>query len=516
MTRVEYALTSAVMRDAETAAVRAGASLSQLMDRAGSSVAAHVLRSAPDGAVTVLCGGGNNGGDGWVAARELHSAGRDVSVWSVTDPAELPAPAKSAATEAIDAGVRWSRVGPDVRASVLSAPVVVDALLGIGARGAPRGEYAGLIAATNQSGGFVVSIDVPSGVDADTGRVEGEAVRADLTVTFAAPKQGCVLQPGASYVGRLVVADIGIHVPADGGAIEVWDAEDYAALLRLPRWDDSKASRGRVLIVGGSPGLTGAACLAAEGALRSGAGYVTVAVPAPSLPVIEMKLTAPVKLALPTDEAGLLTAEALEVVIEAAERADAVVLGPGLGRTEGARDLALALVRSIDRPLVVDADVLHALGRLESAVLGSAASVITPHHGEAARLLGLLPAEVAGDRVAAARALSATATVAVLKGPSTLIAGSGRLIVNRSGGPGLATLGTGDVLAGVIGAMLAAGLKPVEAAATGAYLHGLAGDAAAAELTELSMTAEDVVAHLPHAVRHLLTTRERSSRRTEQ
>jgi hydroxyethylthiazole kinase-like uncharacterized protein yjeF len=286
---------------------------------------------------------------------------------------------------------------------------------------------------------------------------------------------------------------------------ESWAMSDYASLVRPPRSDDHKGTRGRVLIVGGAPGLTGAACLAADAALRAGAGYVTVAVPAPSLPVVEVKLTVPVKLALPAGEDGALRPEAVDTLLDAARTADAVVLGPGLGRSAATASVVRALVARLALPLLVDADALHALGADLSLVAArSAPTVLTPHAGEAARLLALTREEVEADRDGAACALAVGRATVLLKGDGTLVAREGRLVVNASGGPELATLGTGDVLAGIVGALLAQGTPAFEAAALGAYLHGLAGEAAADDLTPVCCTAEDVVAYLPEAFRPLL------------
>jgi hydroxyethylthiazole kinase-like uncharacterized protein yjeF len=286
---------------------------------------------------------------------------------------------------------------------------------------------------------------------------------------------------------------------------ESWSAFDYARLVRAPRTDDHKGTRGRVLIVGGAPGLTGAVCLAADAALRAGAGYVTVAVPAPSLPIVEVKLTAPVKIALPTDSTGSLLPAAATAVLDAARSADAVVLGPGLGRSDATVAFVRELVARVPLPLVLDADALHAIGTdLALVAARTAPTVLTPHAGEAARLLALTRDRVDADRLAAATALAVGGATVVLKGPGTLIAGGGRLLTNPSGGPELATLGTGDVLAGIIGALLAQQTPAFAAAALGAYLHGRAGEAAAEDVTRVCCTAEDVVAYLPEAFRPLL------------
>jgi len=506
---MRHALTAAQVREAEAAAIRGGCTLSDLQERAGSALAEVVQAKAPEGRIVVVAGAGNNGGDGWVAARLLRGLGRDVLVLTVADVGAQAAPADAAARAAVDAGVEFEVPDSLARAVVEfgHADVIVDALLGIGLRGELRDPHASLIEAILDADAFVVSADVPSGVDGDTGAAPGAAVAADVTVTFSALKAGCVLQPGAALCGEVVVADVG--VPAESlspaGALEVWDDEEYSDLLPPLALTASKRSRGRVLVVGGAPGLTGAACLAATGALRSGAGYVTVAVPAPSLPVVEMKLTAPVKRALPADASGALTAPAIEAVLSACENADSVVLGPGLGRAGATAAAVRQLVRRIPVPLVIDADALFALGHdLGPLAERTAPTVLTPHAGEAARLLDSGPDVVDADRAAAVRALVRDGVVAVLKGPATLIATAGRIVVNTNGGPGLATLGTGDVLSGIIGTFLAQGVAPLEAAALGVHVHGAAGDAASADLTAVCCTSEDVVAYLPEAFAALL------------
>jgi NAD(P)H-hydrate epimerase len=498
---MRYLLTEDQARAAEAAAVETGETLAALMGRAGAAVAAEVAALAPEGRVVVMAGPGNNGGDGWTAARILHDSGRDVVVLTSAEPDSMSSPARETVRDAIEAAVPWLHVdaAAEAETSLAGAGVIVDALLGIGLHGVPRQPYAGFIAAIGRSMAPVVSVDVPSGVDSDTGTVLGPAVAADVTVCFSTPKVGCVLQPGWSLAGELRVADIGVREEflRFDGAPESWDAQDYLAVLPRPRWDDRKGTRGRVLIVGGSPGLTGAVCLAAAGALRSGAGYVAVAVPEPCAAVVEAKLTSPVKLRLSATEDGALTTDAVEQVLEAATRADVVVLGPGLGRAASTRDAVKALVARLDCPLLLDADALFALeDDLSDVAARVAPTVLTPHSAEAARLLGRTPEAVDADRITAARSLAAGGATAVLKGPATLIAEGGRIIVNPTGGPGLATLGTGHVLSGVIGSLLARGMLAIDAAALGVYLHGAAGDAASRDLSAVCCTAEDVVAYL--------------------
>ena len=507
------ALTAAQIRTAEERTVARGTSTSVLMERAGAAVASEVTSLSPQGRIVVVTGKGNNGGDGWVAARCLHEAGRDVLVLALAEPQAIAGAAGAAAREAVAAGVPWTLVASDeeLLLELASAAVVVDALLGTGAAGAPREPLARIIEAIGESDAIVVSVDMPSGVDTDTGAATGAAVAADSTVTFSSLKRGLVVGRGALQAGEVVVADIGIPESdlAFDLVLETWSWDEYRDLLPRPGWGSNKSTRGRLLIVGGAPGMTGAVCLAAWGALRMGAGYVTVAVPTPSMQVVETKLTSPVKVALDWDADTGLTAAAVDRVLELAVAADAVVLGPGLGRLPGTVEAVLRLAQELDRPLLLDADGLYALGASPQRLASrTSATVLTPHSGEAARLLGYDSAgQVDADRPGAAAALAAAAgpgAIAVLKGPRTLIAAASRLVANLTGGPGLATLGTGDVLAGMCGALLAQGLQPLDAAALAAHLHGAAGDLAEAELTDVCSTAVDVLTYVPGAVRALL------------
>lgn len=505
---MRFALTVEQVRRAESEAVSAGETLASLMERAGTAVAAEARSLAPEGSIAVVAGGGNNGGDGWVAAAALAKAGRDVHVFALAAPDALPSPAREAAAGACEAGVAWELAdSPDALTLGLSGTsLVIDAVLGVGARGAPRPPIAEALEALEAAEAPVLAVDVPSGIDADTGAVPGSAVHADVTVTFGSLKAGMLLYPAAEHVGEVVVADIGLpDLETAPGALEVWDWFDLSFLVPLPGPADDKHSRGRLLIIGGAPGMTGAACLAARGALRSGAGYVTVAVPAPSLPIVEVKLTAPVKAGLAADAGGALLPEAVEAALELARGADAVVIGPGIGRAPETRDVVRALLACIETAVVVDADALWALdGDIGPVRARAWPTVLTPHAGEAARLLSSTRAAVLEDRPGAVRSLSGDGVVCVLKGASTLVCDGDRTVVNMTGGPGLATLGTGDVLAGMIGALLAQGLGGLEAAVLAAHLHGAAGDEASDALTPVCCTAEDVLTYLPRAVRSLL------------
>ena len=426
-------------------------SAGELMERAGAAVAQEVLRTYPGARrVAVVCGGGANGGDGRIAARILRESGLEV-------------------VETDDPGGG----GTDV---------VIDALFGTGFHGSPREEAAAAIERINATGAPVVSVDIPSGVDATTGEVAGAAVEADVTVTFHGRKVGLVVAPGRFHSGRVVVAGIGLE-PGPTALVRGMPA----LLDRIPRRGarDSKFSAGSLLVVGGAPGTTSAAVLAATGALRADAGYVTLAVPAAALPVAETLALEPVK-------RGFEWASAAEALQADVARSSAIALGPGLGRSDEARALVRALLERADLPAVVDADALFGLARVDR----SAPTVLTPHAGELARLLGVEPAWVSAHRLeAAAEAAERFAAVVLLKGPDTIVcAPEGRVIVCDTGPPSLATAGTGDVLTGVVGAFLAKGVDVVDAAAAAAIAHGLA---ARSLPHQAGLIASDVAAALP-------------------
>ncbi|HEX3806061.1 MAG TPA: NAD(P)H-hydrate dehydratase [Gaiellaceae bacterium] len=411
--------------------------LDELMERAGSAVAELVLRQFP-GRVTVVCGGGNNGGDGKVCARILRAAGREVEV--VDGVGDLGQP-----------------------------DVVVDALLGIGLTDAPREDAARMIELMNASGRPIVAVDVPSGVNASTGEVAGAAVRATATVTFGAVKVGLAISPGRLLAGKVVVAPIGLRTQAHEHALM-----PASALLEVPRKsrESTKYSAGSVLVVGGSRGLTGAPMLASLAAFRADAGYVAVAAPESTLPVLETRLLEVVKRPLPEDSSGRLLPRSADAVLEAAEKADAVAIGPGLGRTDGTVELVRILLERLELPVVLDADALWELEPFSRA----APTVLTPHAGELAGLLGIDAHAVGAHRLdAVRRAATRFGSVVLLKGSDTLVAKPrGGALVSLYGEPSLAAAGTGDVLTGVVAAFLAKGLEPQLAAALAAVAHGVA------------------------------------------
>ncbi len=511
---MRLALTTALTRDAEQRAIAAGSSLARLMDRAGAAVAREAAIVAGEGRVLVLAGPGNNAGDGWVAARLLTEAGRDVLVLSTTDAASLPEPASEAAALAMGAGVPW-RLLEDLfglERELSTSSLVIDALLGVGAHGGLRDPLPAIVAAVNDAGLTVLAVDVPTGVDADTGAVAPSAIRADVTITFGSAKTGLLQFPGASFVGTLTVSDIGLPRPVlEPSAVELWEADDLASAFPWPEPDANKGSRGRVLVVAGSLGMSGAAVLAAAGAQRAGAGYVVLAVPASLVDTVDAGVLSAVTRPLPETSGRALAAEAADEVLRLAARADVVVLGPGLGTAPETAEAVRTIVAACERPLVLDADALNILARAPDVLAArTAPTVITPHPGEAGRLLGSSTGDVQRDRYAAARALTGPGRVVALKGARTVLASTERTAANVTGNPGLATTGTGDVLAGMVGALAASGLELFDSTVLAAYLHGRAGDLAVSDGGPVGLVAGDLPPLIPCAIAELAAVARRA------
>lgn len=435
-------------------------SLEELMERAGSAVAQTVLRGFP-GRVTVVCGKGSNGGDGHVCARVLRASGRQVTV--VDEVGDLGEP-----------------------------DVIVDALFGIGLRDAPREDAARMIERINASGRPVVAVDVPSGVNASTGEVPGVAVRATTTVTFGAAKVGLAIAPGRLHAGSVAVAPLGLRPREHEHSLV-----PASVLLEVPakHAESTKYSAGSVLVVGGSRGLTGAPMLAALAAFRADAGYVAVAAPESTLSVLETTLLEVVKHPLQEDSGGRLLPRAADAIFEAAEKADAVAIGPGLGRSDGTVELVRILLERLPMPVVLDADGLWNLEPFRR----TAPTVLTPHAGELARLLGIDSREVGAHRLdAARRTASRFGAVVLLKGADTIVATPREgVLVASYGTPALATAGSGDVLTGVVAAFLAKGMEAKLAAAAGAVAHGIAAELVS---SQRGMIASDLLPELRRAL----------------
>ena len=473
---------AAEMRAADAWAIEEeGVPEADLMERAGLGLARVTAAVAGAGPVRIVVGKGNNGGDGRVAARLLEEDGYEVELLDGTEPFE--------------------------RDRLEGSGVVVDALLGTGFEGAPREPVASAIWAINQQDAPVVACDVPSGVNASTGEVEAEAVRAAATATFHGSKVGLHVNPGKEHAGRVEVVEIGIPrgapAPSAAGLIGEAVLDLYPRRARA----GSKFDSGVVVVVGGSMGLTGAPTMAARSAGRAGAGYVQVAVPGPVQPGVDLRLLEQMSRGLPDDD-GFHTPAGVADVEEMAERAGAVVLGPGIGRAEGAQEFARGAALAVEVPLLVDADGLNAhAGRLELLRERDAPTVLTPHEAELGRLLEIDTHEVAAHRLEHAReAAELSGAVVLLKGDDTIIASPrGPVAISPGGTPALATAGTGDVLSGLIGALLAKRMDAFEAAALGALAHVLAARAAAERLGADHVMAGDVIEALPHG----LTLRDR-------
>jgi len=480
-----------------------------LMESAGRAVVERVLALLQRGdAVCVVCGPGHNGGDGWVVARHLHALGVPVRVAEIGAPRGGDAAAQReralAVGVAVD-GARW-------RAP--AAGVIVDALFGTGLSRDLGKEARTAVRRINTARSErpealrVVAVDLPSGVCSDTGQLRGEAVAADETVSFGLPKCGLVFEPGRGLAGAIRVARIGIADSAPGTDVagSLWTRAGAADALPARPASGHKGSFGHALLVAGSEGKTGAAALCAEGAARVGAGLVTLACPAGLNDVLEGLCKEAMTAPLPDTPSRAFAAAAEDGVVSLAAERDAVGLGPGLGRSDETRAFVQAVAKRVEVPLALDADgVVAFAGASELLRARTAPTLLTPHPGEAGALLGTSAAEINADRVAAARALAQqTGCAVLLKGAGTVAADpAGAWIANPTGGPALASGGTGDVLLGVVVGLLAQGLPPLRAAALGAYLHGLAADRWTARHGRAGLLAGDLLAGLPECIEAL-------------
>jgi hydroxyethylthiazole kinase-like uncharacterized protein yjeF len=498
----------------DQATIEAGVPGAALMETAGRAAAEAIRERWPDpGRAVVLVGGGNNGGDGLVVARWLAGAGWRVELALFADPAELEG----------DAALEWRVVEPmgleahlvesaeDAREAIgraAGATVVVDALLGTGLTGEVREPARSGIAALAESAVPVVALDTPSGLDGRTGEVHAVAVRAELTVTFGFPKPGLFAREGPERVGRLVVAPLG-YPPAALLAVrdeplEWIGLEEARAALPLRRHDAHKGTAGKLLLVAGSEAYSGAAILAATAALRSGAGLCVVATPEPVADRVLASLPEAIVERLPVDPTGAIPAHAAARVGELAVEADAVAVGPGLTTAPGVRPVVEAALAA-GKPTVLDADGLNALAPDPAPAEREAPTLLTPHPGELGRWLERPAADVDRERTFAAReAARRWLAIVLLKGSPTVVAEpGGRAALNLTGNPGLAVGGSGDILTGLLGALLAQGVAPSIAARGAALVHGLAGDWARADLGERGLLPSDLFRYVPLAIREV-------------
>jgi NAD(P)H-hydrate epimerase len=457
-----------------------GVPAADLMERAGTALAEAVAGLSPQGPVRIVCGKGNNGGDGKVAARRLGAMGYEVETVELFEDG-LPA---------------------DLDGWLAGSGAVVDAIFGTGFAGAPRDPADAAIEAINRCGAPVVACDIASGVDASSGEVAGVAVEADVTVSFHGAKIGQRIAPGKWHTGELRIVPIGIPPGAPERAVAGTIAPSVLALLPRRGPCSTKFSSGQVAIAGGSRGLTGAVRMSSLAAIRAGAGYATVAVPADLEPIFEAGQPEVMSVGCPGGD-GCLAPASLKAVLHTFERAAAGVLGPGLGRDPGSVELAREAAAAIEAPLVIDADGLNSFaGEIVRIAGRTSPTVLTPHAGELGRLLGRDSEEIAARRLFFAReAAEKAGAVLVLKGDDTIVTDGERIAVNALSAPALATAGTGDVLSGIVAALLARGLEPFAAACAGVLAHACAGRDAAARIGAAeSVIATDVIDSIPSSL----------------
>lgn len=510
-------LNAAQMREADRFTIEdIGIPSLVLMENAGRQVVAAMeaaYEARLDGRVAVLCGRGNNGGDGFVVARTLLQRGIDTAVFVVGALADVRGDARTNLDILGRLGVTVVEINDEQTwelhfSEISQCTLIVDALFGTGLKTGLSGMLETVVADVNASGIPIVSIDLPSGLSADTPHLIGDCIDASMTVTLAAPKLPLVLPPGEGHAGDVVIADIGIPHEVldglDGRKIELLTPEQLREVVAPRAADSHKGDFGRVTIVAGSRGKTGAAHLAAMGALRSGAGLVTVATPGCCLPIVASMAPEYMTEALAESD-GMVSRAAVDQLLEM--RHDVIACGPGLGRSPAVGEFVRALLERSDSPLVLDADALSVLADDPGAVAGREDRhvIITPHPGEMARLIGASIEDVQNNRIDVASEFASTHHVfVVLKGHRTIIATpEGGVFINPTGNAGLATGGTGDVLTGMIGAWLAQLLDAEAACRLAVFLHGGAGDLAESDEGQVAMTASDVLGYLGAALNRL-------------
>ncbi|HXW69313.1 MAG TPA: NAD(P)H-hydrate dehydratase [Dissulfurispiraceae bacterium] len=484
-----------------------------LMERAGLAVASRVRELFPTQKLVVLCGGGNNGGDGLVAARDLFNRGFKVSVIITAKKESLTSDCAVQYQIVKKMGIQ-TEFRNTLSEKDLHSSVVIDAVFGTGLGRPVKGDIARLFALLNSADAPVVAVDLPSGISSDTGEILGEAVMADCTVTFGLPKRAHFLYPGAGHTGKLFIEDIGFPtclLEAESIKASLIDRETAFSLIPARPRNSFKGDYGHVLVIAGSRGKTGAALMCGRAALRSGSGLVTLGVPESLAESFQGRVTEAMVLPLPDDGNGMMSLKALDNILEfTAEKIDVIAAGPGIGVSPGTKKIMTELVLRSAVPMVVDADGLNSISASSkylsqvTGLLQNAKSpiILTPHPGEMARLIHKPKvAERIGIPVSLA---SGSGSYVVLKGVPTIVAlPEGKIFINTTGNPGMATAGTGDVLTGIIASLMGQGLNPAEAAALGVFIHGSAGDKAAAKSGECSLIASDLIDALPEAFMEL-------------
>jgi len=483
-----------------------------LMENAGRGAAEAISSAFPDiqnKKIAIVAGKGNNGGDGFVIARHLLNRGVSVKVYLLTDPKALRGDAEInyhifSRMKGEVISVPSSKDYQKVKRELEKFDLLIDGIFGTGLDAEVRGYYREVIDHLNTLQRPIVAIDIPSGLDANTGKPFGTAIRAALTVTFGLPKVGHLISPGPDYVGALKVIDISIPrrlVEEEKIQTHLLESEEIRRWLSAPRRPDThKGDYGHLLVISGSVGKTGAAAMACEAALRIGAGLVTLAIPKSLNAIMEIKLTEVMTEPLPETPKQSLSLRAFNSILRLCENKKAVVIGPGLGTFKETQSLVLKLIKTLDLPVVLDADGLTALAT-QPKILPTAnrSLILTPHPGEMARLIQSTPKEVQEDRIGISRNFSQSRQVhLILKGHRTLITTpKGEVFINPTGNPGMASGGTGDVLTGMIGGLICQGFEILPSLQIAVYLHGLAGDKVASERGEKSLVATDIIEKIP-------------------
>jgi len=502
-------ITGSQMASIDRRAIDGGAPSLDLMEAAGLGVVQVIrdlLGDFQNQRIVILCGKGNNGGDGFVIARHAAQQGARVQVFLATPSDDFKGDARTNFDRLSPELVRATDHIADVQEALANADVAVDALLGTGIKGAARGLYADLIGTLARARCPVVAVDLPSGLNADTGHIDGPCAKAHDTVTFALPRIGHFFYPGRAQCGRLHLVDIGIPESAiDDERIRTYLINNRLCARLLPHRapDAHKGDCGRICLIAGSVGMTGAAALAALATLRGGAGLVTLGVPQSLNDILEAKVTEAMTYPLPeVKKARCLSLRARGDIQHLFNTADCVAIGPGLGTHRETMALVRCLLGDLKCPAVIDADGLNALADAPEAIRACTAPlVLTPHPGEFARLTGCSIADIRRDPITAVRNFASDVNaIIILKGAPTVVAiPSGETYINPTGNPGMATGGTGDVLTGLLAALIGQGLKPADAACTAVYLHGLAGDLAAKAIGHMSLIASDIIQNFSEA-----------------
>ena len=489
-----------------------------LMENAALKVLEQIKDSESDityKSIIIFCGKGNNGGDGFAVARHLFNMGANVLVVLLGDKKEIKGDALTNYSIIEKLGVKIVEVKDDthleeIAASLYLCDLVIDAILGTGTKGRITGVTGDVIQLINFSGRHTISIDIPSGINGDTGEICGDSVSADRTVTFVLPKIGLFSYPAADYVGKLIVADISIPnriIQAQNININIVEKEYIKDLLPVRRRDSNKGDYGSSFIVAGSEGMAGAAAMTALACLRTGSGLVTLGVPRTLSGILAAKLTEAMVLPLEDDENGVISVNSIVTIVDKANRADVVVVGPGLSGNESIISVTEAILSESYSPVVVDADGINALSTNINVLKQCKCPVIlTPHPGEMSRLTGLTVQHIQANRIEIARSFAQEWNVyLVLKGARTITAfPDGSIYINSTGNPGMATGGTGDALAGMIASLVGQGISIGDAAVAGVYLHGLSGDIAASSKGEYSLIATDLIEAIPSAIQTII------------